>query len=133
MECCTVAEVGSVGRDQNSLLSAKAQVLCKGILGGATEEEPHLHVPAALLPLHKSWMGARREKMWEGVYLLLPPLCRLPSSKEIHRGHGTQRQSDLVDTRRGCAVQPGEKGLDLPDHGGCKGGTEQVCGPWARR
>ena len=78
MECCPVAKVGGGGRDQNSLLNAKAQVLCKGILGGATKEEPHLHVPAETL------VGCKEGERWEGVYLLFPPLCGLPSSKEIH-------------------------------------------------
>ena len=110
MECCPVAGVGGGGRDQNSVLSTKAQALCEGILGSATEEEPHLHVPAPVLPLHKPWMGARREKGWEGVYLLLPPLCGLPSSKEIHRGHGTQRPRGLVDTEEGVLCNRGRKG-----------------------
>lgn len=57
-----VGWAGGGGRDQRSLLSAKDQALCKGILVRTTQEEPHARNPAALLPPHNlGWVQGGRE------------------------------------------------------------------------
>ena len=104
MECCPVAEVGGGGRDQNSLPSAKAQIMCKGILGGATKEEPHLHVSAETL------VGCKEgERVGRSIFALSTTMRVTFFQRDPLRTWNTEAERPGGHQERVCCATGGER------------------------